>query len=87
MKIQKVEKLNHARFHNYSWGSALVDFADGVNLLFGWNGSGKTTFSNVLRSLENGIVENNCTFKIKTESSQITDTCDLNPLMPRGSAP
>lgn len=78
MKIQKVEKLNHARFHNYSWGSTMVDFADGVNLLFGWNGSGKTTFSNVLRSLENGAVENNCTFKIKTESSQITDTCDLN---------
>ncbi len=78
MKIQKVEKLNHARFHNYSWGPTLVDFADGVNLLFGWNGSGKTTFSNVLRSLENGIIENSCTFKIKTESSQITDTCDLN---------
>jgi len=78
MKIQKVEKLNHARFHNYSWGSTLVDFADGMNLLFGWNGSGKTTFSNVLRGLENGTVENNCTFKIKTESSQITDTCDLN---------
>lgn len=78
MKIKKVEKLNHARFHNYSWGSTLVDFADGVNLLFGWNGSGKTTFSNVLRSLENGTVENNCTFKIKTESSHITDTCDLS---------
>lgn len=78
MKIQKVEKLNHARFHNYSWGSTMVNFADGINLLFGWNGSGKTTFSNILRSLENGAVESNCTFRIKTESSQITDTCDLN---------
>lgn len=78
MKIQKVEKLNHARFNNYSWDPALIDFSDGVNLLFGWNGSGKTTFSNVLRGLENGVAEDNCTFKIKTESLQITDTCDLN---------
>jgi len=78
MKIQKVEKLNYARFRNYSWDSTMVDFANGINLLFGWNGSGKTTFSNVLRSLENGVVESNCTFKIKTESLQITDTSDLN---------
>ena len=78
MKIKKIERLNHARFHNYSWDSALVDFADGINLLFGWNGSGKTTFSNILHCLETGTVEKNCTFKIKTESTQITEASDLN---------
>ncbi|MFA6526010.1 MAG: AAA family ATPase [Candidatus Buchananbacteria bacterium] len=78
MKIQKVKKINHARFHNYSWDSSLGDFADGVNLLFGWNGSGKTTFSKVLHCLESGIVESGCTFKIKTDSSQITDTSNLD---------
>ncbi len=78
MKIQKIEKLNHARFHNYSWDSSLCDFSDGINLLFGWNGSGKTTFSKVLRCLETGIIEKNCTFKIKTDLSQITENSDLN---------
>lgn len=74
MKIQKVEKLNHARFRNYNWDSTLKDFADEVNILLGWNGSGKTTFSKVLHNLENGVVENNCTFKIKTDIGQISES-------------
>lgn len=78
MKIQKVEKLNHARFRNFSWDTNLTPFCDGVNILFGWNGSGKTTFSKVLRGVENENTENGCTFKIKTDSGQITEVSDLS---------
>lgn len=78
MKIQKVEKLNYARFHNFTWDSTLDNFSDGISILFGWNGSGKTTFSKMLRCLETGVIVNDCTFKIKTDSSQITEDGDLN---------
>lgn len=74
MKIQKVEKLNHARFRNYNWDISLKDFADEINILFGWNGSGKTTFSKVLHDLENEIAEKNCTFKIKTDLGQVSES-------------
>lgn len=76
MKIQKIEKLNHARFRNYNWDASLKDFADEINILFGWNGSGKTTFSKVLHNLENGTVEKNCTFKIKTDLGQISESAN-----------
>jgi len=80
MKIQKVEKLNYARFRNYSWDASLKDFANEINILFGWNGSGKTTFSKVLHNLENEVVESNCTFKIKTDLSQITESTNQSLL-------
>ncbi|MBU0613554.1 AAA family ATPase [Patescibacteria group bacterium] len=78
MKIEKVEKLNHARFRNFSWDTDLTSFCGGVNILFGWNGSGKTTFSKVLRGIENEDLEDGCTFKIKLESEHITETSDLS---------
>ena len=78
MRIQKVEKLNHARFHNFSWSSGLNPFCDETNILFGWNGSGKTTFSRFIRSIEQGKVLNGCTHKIKLDSTQLTESSDLN---------
>jgi len=78
MKIHKIDKLNYGRFLNFNWGSDLTPFYDGVNILFGWNGSGKTTLSKVLRGIENENLENGCTFKIKTDSGQITETSDLS---------
>ncbi len=74
MKIRNIEKLNYARFHNFSWDSSMGNLSEGINLFFGWNGSGKTTFSKMLRSLETGSSEIDCTFKIKTNTSpDITD--------------
>lgn len=80
MKVQKVEKLNYARFRNFSWDTDLAPLCDGVNILFGWNGSGKTTFSKILRGVENETIENGCTFKIKTDSGQITEASDLSEI-------
>lgn len=80
MKIQKVEKLNHARFNNFNWPTALDPFCNGVNLFFGWNGSGKTTFSKIIRGLEMGKIQQGCSFKIKTDSAQISESDDLSSI-------
>ena len=38
-------------FHDFRWATDLPDFGR-YNLIYGWNGSGKTTISRLLRSLE-----------------------------------
>lgn len=80
MRIQKVEKLNHARFRNFNWGTSLNPFCDGVNILFGWNGSGKTTLSRFVRSIEKGEVDRACTFKLKVDSGHLSETDSLDDL-------
>lgn len=80
MKIQKVEKLNHARFRNFNWNAALNPFSDSINILFGWNGSGKTTLSNIIYAIEKGNILTGCTFKLKTDSTSLTETDNLDGL-------
>jgi wobble nucleotide-excising tRNase len=80
MKIQKVEKLNYARFRNFNWGTTLNPFCDGANILFGWNGSGKTTFSQLFYSIERENIDGGCTFKIKTDSSTLSEANELDDL-------
>lgn len=80
MKILKIEKLNYARFRNFCWDPTFNEFCTGVNILFGWNGSGKTTFSKVIRCLDTGIIETNCIFKIKTDLSQINEVSNFSSL-------
>lgn len=78
MKIQKIEKLNHARYKNFNWNTSVQPFSEGVNVLFGWNGSGKTTLSKVFRRIEIGGKFDDCTFKIKTDSSTSSETDSLD---------
>lgn len=56
--LKKILTLNNlASFKNYSWNSAMAnaandpDFAD-INIIFGQNGTGKTSLSRILRSWE-----------------------------------
>ena len=52
MKINHIKSLrNCSVFHNFSWPNELHPFAQ-FNLIYGWNGSGKTTISRVFRDLE-----------------------------------
>jgi wobble nucleotide-excising tRNase len=52
MKITRLNKIkNHRVFSNFSWPSDLHDFAR-FNLIYGWNGSGKTTVSNLCRCVQ-----------------------------------
>lgn len=51
IRFQKIK--NHRIFRDFAWpGTGLPDFAR-FNLIYGWNGAGKTTFSNLFRSLQN----------------------------------
>jgi wobble nucleotide-excising tRNase len=78
MRIEKVEKINHGSFRNYTWPAGLADFGN-VNILLGWNGSGKTTTSRILRSCEAGLPLTGSQFRIKLDNSTITETSDLTP--------
>lgn len=50
--ITKIVKLKGcATFRDFNWPEELQEFRK-YNLLYGWNGSGKTTISNIFRSLE-----------------------------------
>jgi wobble nucleotide-excising tRNase len=52
MAINQIARLrNCGIFVDFSWPSGLPDFKK-YNLVYGWNGTGKTTLSRVLRSLE-----------------------------------
>lgn len=52
MKITRIQRIrNHRIFRDFTWPSTLPDFAS-FNLIYGWNGTGKTTLSNLFRYLQ-----------------------------------
>ncbi len=78
MRIEKVERLNLGRFRNFKWDSGLYSFSQEINIMFGWNGSGKTTFSKLFRAIEKNHIHDRCTFKVKTSSGHLTEINDLS---------
>lgn len=52
MKITRLAKARGYRiFRNFSWPTDLPDFAR-FNVIYGWNGSGKTSLSNLFRHIQ-----------------------------------
>lgn len=52
MGIERISKIkNHRIFSGFVWPHDLLDFKE-KNLLYGWNGTGKSTLSNLFRSIE-----------------------------------
>ena len=52
MSINRIKQLRDCRvFRDFTWPAELQDFAR-FNLIYGWNGSGKTTISRIFRDLE-----------------------------------
>lgn len=52
MKISRVNRaLDYRIFRNFTWPSDLPDFAR-FNVIYGWNGSGKTSLSNLFRHIQ-----------------------------------
>lgn len=52
MKISRIQKASDYRiFRNFSWPTDLLDFAR-FNVIYGWNGSGKTSVSNLFRHIQ-----------------------------------
>ena len=64
--ITRISRLrNCGIFRNFAWPSDLPDFGR-FNLVYGWNWTGKTTLSRVLRCLE----------QRKTPAGQVTVVLD-----------
>jgi wobble nucleotide-excising tRNase len=56
MKINRISRIKtHRVYRNFSWPTNLDDFSQ-FNVIYGWNGVGKTTLSNLFRYLEVGEV-------------------------------
>lgn len=54
--ITRISRLRDCGiFRDFSWPADLIDFGR-YNLIYGWNGTGKTTLSRILRCLENRTV-------------------------------
>lgn len=52
MAIERISKVkNHRIFRGFVWPQDLLDFKE-KNLFYGWNGTGKSTLSNLFRSIE-----------------------------------
>lgn len=52
MKISRIQKASNYRiFRNFSWPNDLPDFSR-FNVIYGWNGSGKTSLSNLFRHIQ-----------------------------------
>lgn len=64
VKLHKVKNL--AIFRNYSWDTDLPEFCR-YNLIYGWNGCGKTTLSRLFAGLEQGKLERYGTLEYEVE--------------------
>ncbi|MFO0709000.1 MAG: AAA family ATPase [Sandaracinus sp.] len=51
MKLTRITKLRHRVFRDFTWPSTLPDLGR-FNVVYGWNGTGKTTLSSLLALLE-----------------------------------
>jgi wobble nucleotide-excising tRNase len=51
MKITKINRIKARTYRDFTWPSDLPEFAD-YNLIYGWNGTGKTTLADILRMIE-----------------------------------
>ena len=69
MKVKKIQNLNFGTFKKFQWSNTTLDFHNSVNILLGWNGSGKTIVSRMLRAYETGKIKdqdkiNGATFSV-----------------------
>ena len=78
--IAKIEKIkNLGIFSDYKWNSNLPEFKR-FNLIYGWNGSGKTALSQLFDSLETGKSEIHpeLEYKIQTVDGDFTQKDSFN---------
>ena len=78
--IKKISKiLNLGIFYDYQWDSNLPEFKR-FNLIYGWNGSGKTILSQLLAALESGKTETHpeLEYKIQSDSGEFTQNTEYN---------
>ena len=76
--IRRISKLNHpGTLHDFTWPADLADFGR-YNLVYGWNGSGKTTISRLFRSLEKREEPADCKEAILSTAGQQLRASDFS---------
>lgn len=81
MKINRIVKLQDCRiFRDYTWPAKLADF-DRLNLIYGWNASGKTTLSTLMLGLERGqnLLGGRCILQIDGHPQDFTNISEQLP--------
>ena len=63
-QLTRIKTLKDFRFfQNFSWDENLSPFHK-YNLIYGWNGCGKSTLCDFFHGLEAGFFDNNCKFEL-----------------------
>ena len=84
MKITRINKIkNHRIFRNFAWPADLPPFAR-FNLVYGWNGCGKTTLASLFRHLETHTPITDADVEFECDGQHIVSGHDLGnaPLPP-----
>lgn len=71
MRITRISQIDSATFRAYKWDPTKAPDFKRVNLVLGWNGSGKTVVSKIINSLETTSAElpANSSFKIRVDNA------------------
>jgi wobble nucleotide-excising tRNase len=73
-QIKNIKKIKHQIFKDFSWSETTLGCFDQYNIIYGWNGTGKTTLSNLFRKIEKGETLTNpsqVVFQLKANNSFI----------------
>lgn len=72
--LRKIKEINKYRFfQNYKWDEDKCKLFGKYNLIYGWNGCGKTTLCDLYRDLEVGIIsEDDASFSLMFENAPAT---------------
>ncbi|MDY7091812.1 MAG: AAA family ATPase [Acidobacteriota bacterium] len=62
-----------ALFQDFSWPPGLDDFSR-YNLIYGWNGAGKTSLVEIMRQIETGTQNPNSSFEVQLENQKINSS-------------
>ena len=72
MKIKKVNKIKNLHIYsNFRWSADIPEFSK-FNLIYGWNGVGKTTLSNIFSFFDSTLkykFEKEVEFELETTDS------------------
>lgn len=73
MKITRLQRIRDYRiFRDYSWHAGLLDFSR-FNLVYGWNGSGKTSLSHLFKLLGERQTTAGGEFEFVVDDKVVTD--------------
>lgn len=71
MKFKRFSRIKNYRvFRDFSWPETLHEFSR-FNLIYGWNGSGKTALASIFRAIKNGTTITNAEIEIDIDGRSV----------------